>query len=65
MPISAWVDLEPIAMSWLNVTLRLTQAETSPYGPVRHICKGVPVTVGMAELPELVSHSEEYAAASG
>jgi acetyl esterase/lipase len=32
---------------------------------MRHIGKGVPMTVsvGMAELPELVRHSEEYAAA--
>ncbi|MFM0250866.1 Acetyl esterase/lipase [Burkholderia sp. GAS332] len=65
MPISALVDLEPIAMSWLNEKLQLTQAEISAYSPMRHIGKGVPmtVTVGTAELPELVRHSEEYAAA--
>jgi arylformamidase len=65
MPISALVDLEPIAMSWLNEKLQLTQAEISACSPMRHIGKGVPmtVTVGTAELPELVRHSEEYAAA--
>ncbi|MGQ7934883.1 alpha/beta hydrolase [Paraburkholderia sp. D1E] len=65
MPISALVDLEPIAMSWLNEKLQLTQAEIDAYSPMRHIGKGVPmtVTVGTAELPELVRHSEEYAAA--
>ncbi|MFM0637708.1 alpha/beta hydrolase [Paraburkholderia metrosideri] len=65
MPISALVDLEPIAMSWLNEKLQLTQAEIDGYSPMRHIGKGVPmtVTVGTAELPELVRHSEEYAAA--
>ncbi len=65
MPISALVDLEPIAMSWLNEKLQLTQAEISAYSPMRHIGKGVPMTVsvGTAELPELVRHSGEYVAA--
>lgn len=65
MPISALVDLEPIAMSWLNDKLQLTPAEIAAYSPMRHIGKGVPmtVTVGTAELPELVRHSEDYVAA--
>ncbi|MFM0173061.1 alpha/beta hydrolase [Paraburkholderia sediminicola] len=65
MPISALVDLEPIAMSWLNDKLQLTPHEIEAYSPMRHIGRGVPMTisVGTAELPELIRHSEEYAAA--
>ncbi|WNC94188.1 alpha/beta hydrolase [Paraburkholderia sp. FT54] len=65
MPISALVDLEPIAMSWLNDKLQLTPQEIEAYSPIRHIGHGVPMTisVGTAELPELIRHSEEYAAA--
>ncbi|WP_144141934.1 alpha/beta hydrolase [Paraburkholderia sp. BCC1884] len=65
MPISALVDLEPIAMSWLNDKLQLTPEEIDAYSPMRHIGHGVPMTisVGTAELAELVRHSEEYATA--
>lgn len=65
MPISALVDLEPIGLSWLNDKLQLTPAEIAAYSPLRHIGKGVPmtVTVGAAELPELVRHSSDYARA--
>jgi arylformamidase len=63
MSISALVDLEPISLSWLNDKLQLTALEIEAYSPMRHIGKGVPmtVTVGAAELPELVRHSREYA----
>jgi arylformamidase len=63
MPISALVDLEPIGLSWLNDKLQLTPDEIAAYSPLRHIGKGVPmtVTVGAAELPELVRHSSDYA----
>lgn len=65
MPISALVDLEPIALSWLNDKLQLTPHEIEAFSPMRHIGRGVPMTVsvGTAELPELIRHSEEYAAA--
>jgi len=63
MPISALVDLEPISLSWLNEKLRLTPNEIEEYSPIHHIGRGVPttVTVGAAELPELVRHSKDYA----
>lgn len=63
MPISALVDLEPISLSWLNDKLQLTEREIEDHSPIRHIAPGAPmtVTVGAAELPELVRHSREYA----
>lgn len=65
MPVSALVDLEPIGLSYLNENLQLTRREIEDYSPLCHIAAGVPmtVTVGAAELPELVRHSEEYAKA--
>lgn len=65
LPISALVDLEPIALSWLDDKLRLSAQEVDAYSPLRHVGKGAPtvVAVGGAELPELVRHSDEYAAA--
>ncbi|MFM0742108.1 alpha/beta hydrolase [Paraburkholderia xenovorans] len=63
MPISALVDLEPISLCWLNEKLRLTSGEINDYSPLYDIGTGAPmtVTVGAAELPELVRHSREYA----
>ena len=63
MPISALVDLEPISLSWLNDKLQLTAVEIAAYSPLRRIGKGVPMTVsvGAAELQELVRHSSDYA----
>ena len=63
MPISALVDLEPISLCYLNAKLNLTSSEIETYSPIRHIGRGAPmiVTVGAAELPELVRHSKEYA----
>jgi arylformamidase len=66
MAISPLVDLEPISLSWLNEKLALTPNEIDVYSPLRHIGKGTPTTiaVGTAELPELVRHANEYAAAA-
>jgi arylformamidase len=66
MAISPLVDLEPISLSWLNAKLNLTPSEIDLYSPLRHIVKGAPMTVavGAAELPELVRHASEYAAAA-
>jgi len=65
LPISALVDLEPISLSWLNDKLTLSAREIEAYSPLRHVGKGAPtvVAVGGAELPELVRHSDDYAAA--
>ncbi|WP_431824516.1 alpha/beta hydrolase [Burkholderia sp. F1] len=65
LPISALVDLEPIALSWLDDKLKLSAHEIDAYSPLRHVGKGAPtvVAVGGAELPELVRHSDDYAAA--
>ena len=62
LPLSALVDLEPISLSFLNDALSLTQQEIEDYSPIRHVKKGVPVTlfVGGNELPELIRHSQEY-----
>jgi arylformamidase len=64
--ISPLVDLEPISLSWLNEKLSLTQNEIDEYSPLRHIGAGAPttITVGAAELPELIRHASEYAAAA-
>jgi acetyl esterase/lipase len=66
MAISPLVDLEPISLCWLNENLKLTPDEVETYSPLRHIGAGAPMTiaVGAAELPELVRHSREYAAAA-
>ena len=66
MGISALVDLEPISLSWLNEKLSLTQNEIDEYSPLRHIGAGAPttITVGGVELPELIRHAGEYAAAA-
>jgi arylformamidase len=66
MLISPLVDLEPISLSWLNAKLQLTRTEIDQYSPLRHIDKGAPMTVavGGAELPELIRHASEYAAAA-
>ncbi|MBB3456499.1 acetyl esterase/lipase [Rhizobium sp. BK313] len=66
MAISPLVDLEPISLSWLNAKLDLSPSEIDLYSPLRRIGKGGPMTVavGAAELPELVRHASEYAAAA-
>jgi arylformamidase len=64
LPISALVDLEPIALTRLNDALHLDADEIARYSPLRVIGPGAPLTiaVGARELPELVRHSVEYAA---
>jgi arylformamidase len=66
MAISPLVDLEPISLSWLDAKLNLTPVEIDLYSPLRRICKGTPMTivVGAGELPELIRHANEYAAAA-
>lgn len=64
--ISGIFDLEPIRLGRLNDGLALTPEETERNSPIRHLpAQSAPliVTVGQAELPELVRHSEEFAAA--
>jgi acetyl esterase/lipase len=63
MPISALVDLAPIARTHLNQNLQLTEAQVKAFSPVRHLLpagKPCTVVVGAAELPELVRHSVDY-----
>ncbi|HHM9106722.1 esterase [Pseudomonas aeruginosa] len=66
LAISSLVDLEPISLSWLNDKLRLSPQEIEAFSPLRRLGKGVPtvLAVGADELPELVRHTDEYAAAS-
>jgi arylformamidase len=62
-PISGLFDLAPIARTFLNEKLQLTRGEIEACSPQRHITAGTPMTVsvGGAELPELVRQSREYA----
>jgi arylformamidase len=66
IPISGIFDLEPIRLNYLNDKLQLDEAEAARNSPIRHIpaqaCPLV-VTVGAAELPELVRQSADYAKA--
>jgi arylformamidase len=64
--ISGIYDLEPIRLNYLNDKLGLDAAEAARNSPVLHLpSRAAPlvVTVGLAELPELIRQSEEYAAA--
>ncbi|CAB3769306.1 alpha/beta hydrolase [Paraburkholderia humisilvae] len=63
--VSALFDLEPISLSWLNDKLQLTEQEISRFSPLHQIDRGAPtvVSVGMAELPELIRQSRSYASA--
>lgn len=66
IPISGLFDLEPIRLNYLNDKLKLDEAESARNSPIRHLPKQAGpsiVTVGAAELPELVRHSAEYAQA--
>ena len=65
LPISGLYDLNPIARTNLNDKLQLTPREIDVYSPQLHVAAGTPmtVTVGGAELPELVRQSREYAQA--
>jgi arylformamidase len=64
--ISGIYDLEPIRLNYLNDKLGLDAAEAARNSPILHLpSRAAPlvVTVGLAELPELIRQSEEYAAA--
>jgi acetyl esterase/lipase len=64
--ISGLFDLEPIRLSYLNEKLRLDEAEAERNSPIHHLpVRSAPliVTVGLAELPELIRQSEEFATA--
>jgi len=65
LAVSGLFDLEPISLSWLNDKLQLTSTEINDYSPLRHIGRGsrTIVSVGGAELTELVRHSTEYSEA--
>ncbi len=60
---SGLYDLEPIRLSYLNEKLDLTPAEVAAYSPQIHLGPGVPtlLTVGDAELPELMRQTAYYA----
>ena len=65
LAISGLFDLEPIRRGALNDALGLDAPTVETYSPLRRIGTGAPtcVAVGDAELPELLRHSHEYAAA--
>lgn len=65
MPISGLFDLEPIRLSYLNQALGMDSAEAGAHSPMSLALPSIPqtVTVGDAELPELVRQSQEFAAA--
>jgi len=61
---SAVFDLEPIVLSWLNEKLSSTREEIGLYTPILLASKvRTIVSVGEAELPELVRRSHSYVAA--
>ena len=64
--ISGLYELEPISLNYLNEALGLTPEEVARHSPMRNIpvtSTPIVVTVGTAELPELVRQSAGYAAA--
>lgn len=63
--ISALVDLNPISLSWLQNSLKLTSDEISLYSPLFNIQNGAAtlISVGARELSELIRHSTDYAVA--
>jgi len=66
LAISGLYDLEPIRLNYLNDKLRMDEAEARRSSPMLHLpARSSPlvVTVGLAELPELIRQSEEYAEA--
>jgi arylformamidase len=65
LPVSGLFDLEPISAGRLNDKLGLSTDEITRASPMRHVAHGAPmvVTVGDAELPELIRHSHDYAGA--
>jgi len=68
LAISGIFDLEPIALSYLNEPLSLSEdqiAELSPILLIDSSLAPVRVVIGGEELPELHRQSEDYAAAAG
>lgn len=66
MPISGLFDLEPIRLNYLNEKLGLDPDSARRNSPLLNLPAHAPdvlVTVGAAELPELVRQSAEYAEA--
>ncbi|HUC18791.1 MAG TPA: alpha/beta hydrolase [Acetobacteraceae bacterium] len=61
--ISGLYDLTPMRLSYLNDKLHLTPAEVAAYSPEAHIGPGARtlLTVGGAELPELMRQTADYA----
>jgi len=61
LPISGLFDLEPIQLSYLNVALRMDMETARRNSPLLHLQSSHPaiITVGGAELPELVRQSRE------
>jgi len=61
LPISGLFDLEPIQLSYLNVALRMDMETAKRNSPQLHLKGSHPaiITVGGAELPELVRQSRE------
>ncbi|GGF30313.1 hypothetical protein GCM10011611_40500 [Aliidongia dinghuensis] len=61
--ISGLYDLEPIQLCYLNDKLDLTPQEVEQYSPDRYARRGARtlLTVGSAELPELVRQTTDYA----
>lgn len=67
MAISGIFDLEPIRLCYLNDKLGLTPQDVAAFSPIRQLpSSDIPlvVTVGAAELPELVRQSREFAVAA-
>ncbi len=66
VPVSGLFDLEPTRLSYLNAACRMDATEAALLSPLRHIRREAPpmvLTVGAAELPELVRQTRDYAAA--
>jgi len=65
LPISGLFDLEPIRLSYLNAPIKMDAVEARAQSPMGLSLPAVPVSVsvGGAELPELVRQSSDYFAA--
>jgi arylformamidase len=66
LSISGLFDLEPIRLSYLNDNLRLSAESARRNSPYLHIPSDTPpltISVGAAELPELIRQSADYAQA--
>jgi arylformamidase len=66
LAISGIFDLEPIRLSYLNKPIGMDAATARAVSPIHHLPPSAPplaITVGDAELPELVRQSEDYAKA--